>query len=177
MPDKGIPTAEQEALQAPTIDPVFTAALGPTFGLRTMLQSLAMGALNSSLGAGPGMTKLGMIPGPSITALAKTGLGEHLVAGMGEFIRNDLLKSYGIEATPKEILQFEPDFTSMTGHRGETPQIVDNMQRSLRTMFGLDQEVPYKGAEIGRPAGLAAMIADIKNHFGGSEHHEVSTTK
>lgn len=160
---KGVPTAEEEALQAPGVDPIFTLALGPTFGLRSMLGSLAMGVLGSAMGISPLMNKVGAIPGPPLMAAVKSvPLLKEMAMAMGENVA-DFAAQHGVEAT----LRDEPDLLSAIGYRGLEPQTADMNLRMLRDLAGLTPvKSPYPAAFVGRPLGIAALIADARNQLG-----------
>lgn len=159
----GVPTADQEALQAPYIDPIQLAAYGPTFGLKAMLGSLAMQLLNNQLGVSPQVNRLGSMPTPGPAALkAAGGLFSDLESNMFGKIVNHVA-DFGFDMPDAiEIAKTDdPEFAAMGGARGWEPQIVDNYQRIIRGSGPL----PYAGADIGRPLGLSALLADMRQQY------------
>src|SRR5882724_8797032 len=100
--NNGIPTAEQEALQAPTLDPIWFGALGTTMGPWMALKSLAGSALFSELGGKH--PQLGGLPAPPIGALMTPLL-------MGQLAK--MLEPFGITAA--EAMTDAPDFLTMVG--------------------------------------------------------------
>jgi len=227
---QGIPTAQQEALQQPLIDPVFTAALGPAFGMRKMLASLAMQALRSELpGATPTQVGLAGIPAPA-------GLFQGALRKIGEnmyrFARGDVLEQMGglmegtpleeqlaiahgnmmdPEAMPQTLADHISDWKDMLGRR--TPDLLERARTgegievpgslvdvpgseftmpaapdptaigggNIRPLDPSSQiasqyihlirppaPLPYPGAEIGRPLGLAALLHMMRGAFGAA---------
>ena len=89
--NQGIPTADEEALEAPEIDPVFFAALGATMGPAAALKQLAQQVgSNAILGGVPEVAKRisQYVPSPSARemepisiAVDKLGMGKYSMAG------------------------------------------------------------------------------------------------
>ena len=161
---KGIPTAEEEALQAPAVDPIFAAALGPAFGLRQALESLSMGTLMNQMGWGKGGWA-NMIPGPNLYKLAKSVPAvDDLVQTLYNKVGNYALEHHiPEEELPDAIWKDAPDLLSTAGYRGEKPQVADMAQRLLQGQHGGEA---YPGAAIGRPAGLAAALQYLSSLLG-----------
>ena len=178
--DKGIPTAEQEALQKPMIDPTLLAGIGAGFGLMPMLHALAMGGLTSMLpGATPGRTAAFMIPGPNIVRMMgdmpnTLGAVGDTMYGLSKQHIGNILKGAGLGGgmSEKEIDQLADDilWNDKTSLRAVTTP--GNPETSVTEQWGSmlrglkNDTRPYIGAEVGRPLGLAALIADVRNRIG-----------
>ena len=179
MPQPKIPSAEEEALQAPYIDPIQTAVLGPTFGLRKMMGSLVMQLLNNQLGVPKGVSQVASMPGPNMFKIftqspTLDSMADHMYQVGTEQIRRIMGEGGMLEGMPPEDIDAmvkdvfwhdKPEFGTMVGSRGKAPQVAENLSEIVRTLTG-DSSVapsPYKGAEIGRPLGLSALMQYIRN--------------
>ena len=160
--NNGIPTAEQEALQAPTIDPIWFGALATTMGPWIALKSLAGSALFSELGGKH--PQLGGLPAPPIGALMTPLL-------MGRLAK--MLEPFGVSAA--EAIKDSPDFMAMLGGKiggvaGDAEKVLDPLETQTMDMFHrLLRPMPqlYPGAQVAQPLGIAALIDQMRGQHGG----------
>jgi hypothetical protein len=111
----GVPTAEQEALQQPKIDPVMLMGIGAGplvgsamglggasadlgmagySGLKQMLQGLGMGSLGASLGQGQKMNDLAMLPGLNVAkAIDEIPAASAMLSKAHSFVRANILET------------------------------------------------------------------------------------
>lgn len=181
---KNIPTASEEALQQPLVDPTMLAGIGGGFGLSRMLASLGLGALRSELpGANPYSVGAMMIPAPNILKLAqqvpRVGmLGDEMMSTAGQHILKTLEGAGILKHIPREdwedvvyetIKHDTPDLKGMIGGRGKEAQAYENFSSLIRTMMKNSpaNAQPYPYADVGRPLGLAALIQDVRQHLLG----------